>query len=484
MAVPGGTDYSDSFADDPLGVDLPLEPGTLVGEFVVEAQIGRGGFGTVYRARHPIIGKRAAIKVLSDDVGASQNAVARFIQEARAVNEIQHPNIVDIFSFGQLPDKRHCFAMELLEGQPFDAFLNRRDPLSVRELVAILDPVVRALDAAHAKGIVHRDLKPENIFLCFRDGRLDKVKLLDFGIAKLSTEALQNQPNQPRTRTGNPIGTPAFMSPEQCLGAPVSAATDVYALGVICYVALTGEPPFYSDSIVNLLALHINAAPPPMSALHHDVPKALDAVVLRMMAKQPSDRYASAGEALDALVSAADSVGCEADRRAQVTITEQPSQPRAARRNASTRVGAGTGEPVTRDGSSDGDAVRRRPDARMVVGGAALLLGAVLATTIIRLRDSKDPVPASPPVSSMGAPLAPVTSEPAAPIVGAPLVDTHADAGTTKAGASVEAKASTRPAAIKPPSVPAVATGVATAEPPAAPRKTGPGGLFEPPPSP
>ncbi len=395
MADPGGIDGERAAlfgATNMLerGVDEPLTPGTIVGEFSIEAQIGQGGFGAVYRAKHPLIGKRAAIKVLSDDVGASANAVARFVQEARAVNEIQHPNIVDIFSFGQLVDGRHYFAMEILDGQTFDAFLRKRDPISVGELVCVLDPVVSALDAAHKKGIIHRDLKPENIFLCFHEGRMTKVKLLDFGIAKLSGDSLQGGSSPPKTKTGSPLGTPAFMAPEQALGREATAAADVYALGVICHLALTGEPPFYSDSLINLLALHINAPPPPMSMHNRDVAPELDAIVLRMLAKAPEVRFASAGEALDALVSAAKEAGLEADRRAQIVLTEQPAHPRTRRANQATAASAGTGKALT----TDAPQVKPRSRAAVIATAiAALVIGGVSIATYARLTSA---VPSKP----------------------------------------------------------------------------------------
>ncbi len=392
-----GSEPSSSFGVTNMlerGVDLPLAAGTLVGEFAIEVQIGQGGFGAVYRARHPLIGKRAAIKVLSDDVGASANAVARFVQEARAVNEIQHPNIVDIFSFGQLLDGRHYFAMELLEGQTLDAFLRKRDPLSMRELATILDPVVNALDAAHKKGIVHRDLKPENIFLCFNDGRMTKVKLLDFGIAKLSGESLQGGASQPKTKTGSPLGTPAFMAPEQALGREVTAAADVYALGVVCHLALTGEPPFYADSLINLLALHINAPAPPMSTHNRELAREFDAVVLRMLAKDPDERFASAGEALDALVKAAKTAGLEADRRANVTIPEQPAHPRTFRQQHATAASAGTGKALASD--SPQPRGQSRSIAIFGTAAAAIAIGAASVATWINTKGASPPQSATP----------------------------------------------------------------------------------------
>ena len=413
-------------------IDSPLEPGTSVGEFVVEAEIGRGGFGRVYRVHHPLIGKRAAIKVLSDEVGSSQNAVARFIQEARAVNEIQHPNIIDIFSFGQLPDKRHYFVMELLEGQPLDTFLNNRDPVSIPELIAILDPVAQALDTAHAKGIIHRDLKPENIFLCFRGGRLEKIKLLDFGIAKLARTTPKASAS-PKTQTGATIGTPAFMSPEQCLSEAVSAATDVYALGVICHLALTGDPPFRAASTITLLALHINTQPPAMSSVNSAVPTKADAVVLRMLEKKPTDRYPSAGEAMVALASAARESGISLEGVAAATIVEQPARARTHLRNPAT-VSTRLGPPLVTNLSAEGNA----KSSRILVALSAMLVTIAIGITAYNFRVQKSIQPVTSPTDqvSLGSPSPLTSGEPiittpsgSAPRSGTSWAETVRDAG-------------------------------------------------------
>src|SRR5262245_5910185 len=193
------------------GVDADLQPGTTVGEYQVEGKLGEGGFGAVYRAVHPLIGKHAAIKVLNRQYSSNPQMVSRFIAEARAVNQIRHKSIIDIFSFGTLEDGRQYYVMELLEGVTLDKFIKRNGRLSPEVAIPVLRSVARALDAAHAAGIAHRDLKPENIFLTFDEDGVIVPKLLDFGIAKLlGDSALTGH----RTRTGTPMGTPHYMSPE------------------------------------------------------------------------------------------------------------------------------------------------------------------------------------------------------------------------------------------------------------------------------
>ena len=281
----GPTHTPNAFSPAPTETDLA--PGTHVGEYEVEAVIGRGGFGTVYRAIQPLIGKRVAIKLLSRRYSADGDIVSRFVAEARAVNQIRHRHIIDIFSFGQLPnDGRHYYVMEYLDGQPLDAYLAERGPMSVAEALPILRALARALDAAHAKGIAHRDLKPENIFLARdTDGEL-YPKLLDFGIAKLMgpDESLAH-----KTGTGVPIGTPFYMSPEQCRGRDVDHRTDIYSFGVLTYRLLTGTYPFDGE-IIDVLHKQIHADPEPPSSRNAAVSHEADQAVLWMMQKDPERR--------------------------------------------------------------------------------------------------------------------------------------------------------------------------------------------------
>jgi eukaryotic-like serine/threonine-protein kinase len=278
--------------------DQDLAPGSEVGEYRIEHVLGKGGFGTVYGALQPVIGKQVAIKVLARKYSADPTVVSRFVAEARAVNQIRHRHIIDIFSFGQLPDGRHYYVMEYLDGAPLDAYLRERGRLPLDEAVPILRQIARALDAAHAKGIAHRDLKPENIFLVRDpDGSLF-AKLLDFGIAKLLTP---EDDVRHKTNTGVPIGTPYYMSPEQCRGKDVDHRTDVYSFGIVTYRLLTGAYPFEGEDYMDLLFKQTNEEPPPPSAKNPLLSPAVDAAIAWMMRKDRAQRPPTVSEAVTAL---------------------------------------------------------------------------------------------------------------------------------------------------------------------------------------
>jgi serine/threonine-protein kinase len=280
--------------------EMDIVPGTMIGEYRVEGKLGEGAFGTVFRAVHPMIGKAAAIKVLGRALSYDPQMVSRFVAEARAVNQIRHKNIIDVFGFGALPDGRQYYAMELLEGSTFDAYLKLRGRLPIEEAVPILRGIARALDAAHAKGIFHRDLKPENIFLVENEDGPPEPKLLDFGIAKLTKKGSASH----KTKTGAAMGTPYYMSPEQCRGHEVDARTDVYAFGVMAFQVLTGTLPYDSDNALELLLLHLNEPVPLASARRPELGTAYDPVFARLMAKDKAHRPESASQALEELAAA------------------------------------------------------------------------------------------------------------------------------------------------------------------------------------
>jgi eukaryotic-like serine/threonine-protein kinase len=262
-----------------------LAPGTMVGEFRIEGKLGQGAMGVVYGAVHPVIGKRAAIKVMRPLLVEGQEAAERFLQEARAVGGLGHPNIVDAFGFGALSDGRCYYVMEWLQGQSLGTLV-RQGRLSIDDTLVIVDQICRALDAAHSRGIIHRDLKPDNVFLQEMPEGRAVVKLLDFSIAKLVDE----DPRQPLTRAGVVIGTPAYVSPEQVRGAPVDGRADIYALGILTFEMLAGRLPFSPAEKMALLHMHLHEAAPIVSSLRAEVPPALDALVARMLAKQPDAR--------------------------------------------------------------------------------------------------------------------------------------------------------------------------------------------------
>jgi serine/threonine-protein kinase len=293
------------------GGNADLVPGSTVGEYRIEAKIGEGGFGAVYRATHPMIGKSAAVKVLSSTFSAHEELAARFVNEARAVNRINHANIVDIFAFGTLPDGRLYFVMELLEGEPLDTLLDRVGRLSFEDALPVLRGVASAVDAAHEAGIVHRDLKPENVFLSREARGGYKVKLLDFGIAKVSGGGAGEGH---RTKTGEILGSPYYMSPEQARGQPIDARTDVYSFGAMIHRVLTGAVPFMGNSTIDIVLAHVTQPPPPMSQVNPAVPASLDGHVLRMLAKSAHDRPKSLGAALDGLEAEAKASGLDTSK--------------------------------------------------------------------------------------------------------------------------------------------------------------------------
>ncbi len=263
---------------------VPLGAGDPVGDFEIQSQIGEGAMGTVYLAVQPLIGKQVAIKVLKPELCANQASVDRFIQEAQAVNKIGHPNIVDVFSLGELPDGRAYFVMEWLRGEDLKARL-AKGPLTVEETCDVLIAIARALEAAHAKGIVHRDLKPDNVFLQQIDNGPMLVKLLDFGIAKLMRE----KQTMEKTQTGNMLGTPRYISPEQARGVDVTHRSDIYSLGVMAYELLAGRAPFTGETGMDLVVKHLNETPPPISQFAK-IPKPLEQCVMAMLAKDPATR--------------------------------------------------------------------------------------------------------------------------------------------------------------------------------------------------
>ncbi len=268
----------------------------MVGSYRVVSLLGEGGMGAVYLGEHRAIGGRVAIKALHPRYAADPETVARFFNEARAVNLVQHQNIVQVVDFIESSPLGPCLVMEYLAGESLADRLARRGRLELVETAAILARVASALDAAHARGIVHRDLKPANIFLVPDADRAgeDRVKVLDFGIAKLGESS--------QTQTHQLMGTPIYMSPEQCHGAKhVDPRSDLYALAVIAYECLCGRPPFLGPGLGQLIAEQLRSQPPPPRTLRADLPAGVEAAILRGLEKDPARRPASALELITAL---------------------------------------------------------------------------------------------------------------------------------------------------------------------------------------
>ncbi len=265
------------------------KPGDLVaGKYMIEQLLGEGGMGAVFAATHRFTGKAVAIKWMLPELARDEDAVHRFMREAQAAGRINHPNVVDVYDVGQHEDS-FFLVMELLRGEPLTTALSRRD-LTVREVLELLLRAMRGVSAAHRQGVVHRDLKPDNIFLAYEeDGVGREPKVLDFGISKVSNEG---QFNPRLTRTGNVVGTPYYMPPEQIRGSDnLDRRADVYAFGVILYEALTGQVPFIADTYGALVLEIATGTPKTPGELVPGLPPDLSRVVMRAMARNAADRF-------------------------------------------------------------------------------------------------------------------------------------------------------------------------------------------------
>jgi serine/threonine-protein kinase len=270
---------------------------TLVGRYRVEARVGSGAMGAVYRAEQAGLGRSVALKILNRDRSVGGDTVQRFRREAQALSALHHPNTVRVFDFGATDEGLLFLAMELLEGEPLTDCMVRQGPLPVLEAVLITQQVLRSIGEAHARGIVHRDLKPDNVFLARVPNEAEPiVKVLDFGIAK-ATDG-ERTIDQFETLDGTVFGTPRYMSPEQAAGKPLGPRSDLYAVGIMLYELLSGRPPFVDNDAVVVMARHIREEPMLVcrAAPGQPIPASLEAVVTRSLAKHPADRFQSAEE--------------------------------------------------------------------------------------------------------------------------------------------------------------------------------------------
>lgn len=284
---------SPSKSEDPL-------IGRQIEKYRVVRKIGEGGMGFVYEAEHVHIGKKVALKVLREDYTKKEDVIARFQQEARSASIIGHPNIIDVTDFGYTPDGRVFFVMEYLEGDDLATMLESEKVLPYKRVIGIMTQVCDALYAAHQKSIIHRDMKPENIFLINPGTEKETVKILDFGIAKMS---VLDQEGRKLTKTGVVFGTPEYMSPEQAAGKSIDHRVDIYALGIILYEMLTGKVPFTGETFMAVLSKHIFEPVPPVEKVNPsaEVPEPLKKIVYKCLEKEPEDRFSDACELKEAL---------------------------------------------------------------------------------------------------------------------------------------------------------------------------------------
>jgi serine/threonine-protein kinase len=427
------------------GGPASLSVGEVVaGRYRVDAVLGEGGMGIVYRAEHLHLRKPLAIKVLLPEWSAVPEVVARFEREAVAAGNIQSPHVAAASDFGRLPDGSCFLVMEYISGRTLRSVLDG-GALEPARALHVLRGIVSALQAAHSIDIVHRDLKPENVMLVERDGDPDFAKVLDFGIAKVSGTAAAPE-GKALTRVGAVIGTPDYMSPEQAVGEAVDARSDLYSAGVILYEMLAGHRP-YRGGAVTVLRQHVLSAVPDLPlASTATIDHRIVTVLRRMLAKAPEDRFASASELMAALD------GCST-----------PSRP---------PVSPGVPLPAVPGGGTS--ATRR---VRLIVAAAAVAVVATILVVALGGR-SKSETAAAPAISE-----APASAEPP-----------HEVAPPSAVAATPPSSASPDPAAaLPPPPAPSSGTATGSQSAGAAParsapaqtrsRRTGPGGIYIPPPS-
>ena len=323
-----GKEYSNTSSLCPVdgevlrNTDDPLIGVTLAGKYLVEELIKRGGMGAVYRGKHVLMDKRVAIKVLRPSLAMDDDVVARFSREAKAASRISHPHAVSVTDFGEAENGVVFLVMEYLDGQTLKEIIKTEGAMSLERTAEIVRQVSGALDAAHEQGVIHRDLKSDNIMLSQTNGG-DWAKVLDFGIAKIQ------QPNGVRdidiTAANLVIGTPQYMSPEQCShSGPIDARSDVYSLGIIIYEMLAGKVPFTGESPTVIMMKQVQDDPPSLSEARPDLPAAVVGIVSQALAKQPDNRFQSAGELSKALAEASELEAGSAVAAAPVTVANSP----------------------------------------------------------------------------------------------------------------------------------------------------------------
>jgi serine/threonine-protein kinase len=300
--------------------------------YEIEGELGRGGMGVVYAAKDRLLERPVAIKLLFPDRAGAPEAVARFQREAIAAGRIGHEGICDVRDRGETEDGAPFIVMEKLEGRPLSSVFESEGPIEPMRLARLMRQVLSALSAAHGEGIIHRDLKPANIFVTRTPDGEERIKLLDFGIAKFTADQVSTE----LTRSGTVLGTPVYMSPEQALGQrEIDGRADLWSVGAVMYEGLCGKTPFSGDNYNAVIASILTKDPVEPSVIVPEVPLRLEAVVLRALSKEPGDRHSSAAELSAALMDALGEPGGEAQapdpgRVAPASIDSRPEPERRA----------------------------------------------------------------------------------------------------------------------------------------------------------
>ncbi|MDX2013282.1 MAG: serine/threonine-protein kinase [Myxococcaceae bacterium] len=412
--------------------------GTEVSGYRVTARLGSGGMGVVYEGEQPLIGKRVAIKVLRHEIAENPELVLRLVAEARAVNQVGHRGIIDVFGVGKLPDGRQCIVMELLDGEPLEAVMRafqvQQRVMPLLDALTVLEEVFSALAAAHTAGVIHRDLKPSNIFLCRQRDGTRFVKLLDFGIAKLGVLGAT-----PATRASMMVGTPGYMAPEQASGGTVTPAMDLYAAGVVTFELLTGRLPFESENVMEMLVKHASQAPPSMLTVNPTLPTALDGLVQQLLAKQPEARPRSAEDVRLQVVRVRAELMVDARQSTVFVDSRAPSGAHAAVPLAPAPARAETNE----EAASPPLEVQRPGGARVAAGALALVTAAVVGGLVVSGAFSRTGAPPPSPAPARAADEPAVAGAPvgepalrgpdvgAVPAVAAPVIGATAGGGAT-----------------------------------------------------
>ena len=404
---------------------------TIDNRYKVEGIVGEGGMGVVYQCRHKIIDKRVALKILRADLARDAEVTERFLMEAKAASAIQDEHIISISDFGQLPDGAAYFVMEFLEGTPLAQLAGGGRPMPLERILPIARQLAEGLGAAHQRGIVHRDLKPDNVFLIQRGKEHDFVKILDFGIAKVSSTGTGRL-----TQAGSVFGTPHYMSPEQAAGTPLDQRGDIYSLGVMLYELATGRVPFDAENFVGILSQHLyqEPIPPRQAAPEALIPEEFEAIVLKCMAKKPEHRYQAMIQLRDELW------------RLERRLSGQRQVPAlAALQDPNASV---EGTALSTELTLASLRPRRWPLIAAIVAPVAIVsgvlafeLGGVGARAALKSARSSEPAPAVAPPAPVPAPAAPPpAADPpssAEPPAAAPVPPAHVLLGVTPSTAHV-----------------------------------------------